>query len=165
MPFLADADADADADALCVCKSARRASAKIHLCVLSSKTQTQGLTRGDQRDSFFTKLSPVCELSLDGEVKQGPFSTSVKPNTTQPSWDDSVEFEARHPPPLPPPSRPPKVAVCMYICGFRPRCRHLPCCCMVVVSHDQKGATGWCLLGPVFNALVAREQGGCCRIV
>eukprot|EP00752_Nemacystus_decipiens_P002928 g2723.t1 len=67
--------------------------------------QGKGLTRGDQRrDSFFTKLSPVCELSLDGE--QGPFSTSVKPNTSQPSWDDSVEFEARHPAPLPPPPRP-----------------------------------------------------------
>eukprot|EP00903_Cladosiphon_okamuranus_P020170 g18515.t2 len=66
----------------------------------------KGLTRGDQRDSFFTKLSPVCELSLDGE--QGPFSTSVKPNTSRPSWDDSVEFEARHPLPLSLPAGSPK---------------------------------------------------------
>ncbi|CAN0240990.1 unnamed protein product, partial [Pylaiella littoralis] len=49
------------------------------------------LTRGDRRDSFFSKMSPVCELSL-GE--QGPFSTGVRPNTSHPSWDDSIEFEA-----------------------------------------------------------------------
>ncbi|CAM9698724.1 unnamed protein product, partial [Scytosiphon promiscuus] len=51
------------------------------------------LTRGDGRDSFFSKMSPVCELTLGD---QGPFSTSVKPNTYQPQWDDSVEFEARN---------------------------------------------------------------------
>lgn len=41
-------------------------------------------------------MSPVCELSLGD---QGPFSTSVKPNTTQPSWDESLEFEAYPSPP------------------------------------------------------------------
>ena len=56
----------------------------------------QGLTRGQQQDSFFTKMSPVCELSLGD---QGPFSTTVKPNTTQPSWDESLEFEAFPSPP------------------------------------------------------------------
>eukprot|EP00904_Undaria_pinnatifida_P004507 jgi/Undpi1/14057/HiC_scaffold_9.g03708.m1 len=57
------------------------------------------LVRVQQRDSFFTKMSPVCELSLGD---QGPFSTSVKTNTTQPSWDESLEFEAYPSSPTPP---------------------------------------------------------------
>ncbi|CAN0308955.1 unnamed protein product, partial [Ectocarpus sp. 8 AP-2014] len=48
------------------------------------------LTRGETND-FFRKMSPVCELTLGS---QGPFSTGVKLNTTQPCWDDSIEFDA-----------------------------------------------------------------------
>ncbi|CAB1102764.1 unnamed protein product [Ectocarpus sp. CCAP 1310/34] len=48
------------------------------------------LTRGEAND-FFRKMSPVCELTLGS---QGPFSTGVKLNTTQPCWDDSIEFDA-----------------------------------------------------------------------
>lgn len=50
----------------------------------------QDLTRGEAND-FFRKMSPVCELTLGS---QGPFSTGVKLNTTQPCWDDSIEFDA-----------------------------------------------------------------------
>ncbi|CBJ48983.1 hypothetical protein Esi_0115_0021 [Ectocarpus siliculosus] len=72
------------------------------------------LTRGEAND-FFRKMSPVCELTLGS---QGPFSTGVKLNTTQPCWDDSIEFDAATAaaalllsPPRPSKTKPPSSAV------------------------------------------------------
>ncbi|CAM9729315.1 unnamed protein product [Ascophyllum nodosum] len=50
-----------------------------------------GLTKGNQKGFFFKRLNPFCELSLGD---QGPYPTSVKSNTAQPAWDESIEFEA-----------------------------------------------------------------------